>query len=551
MLDNKIIKTAGRYWHTLRHLRAGQIYRRLYFRSARPKADLSPAPPARKMTGCWELPARRKPSLVAACEFSFLNAAGNLDALGWDDPGTDKLWRYNQHYFDDLNARDAHARNDWHLALMADWSARNPPGKGSGWEPYPTSLRIVNWIKWALAGNDLTPEAQHSLAIQARWLTRRLERHLLGNHLFANAKALIFVGLWFAGGEARKWLETGMGILAREVPEQILPDGGQFELSPMYHALALEDMLDLINITRSYPAALNTNQQKQRADWQARLPAMRHWLHTLCHPDGRIAFFNDAAFGIAPEVQELDAYANRLGFPAPSASNPLTWLANSGYGRLSRDGGTLLVDMARVGPDYLPGHAHADTLSFEFSLFGQRIIVNSGTSVYGTGPERLRQRGTAAHSTVTVAGRDSSEVWSGFRVARRASILSAKLYQEGETLVAEGSHDGYRRLRGRPVHHRRWELSQGSLVVEDRLSDDHHPAEARFHLHPDITAAQTAPDRGTCRLPNGQELAWKVKAGEARLEPSTWHPEFGLSLPGTCIVLPLKDGQASFELVWT
>lgn len=499
----------------------------------------------------WQSPARRTASITDPRRFRFLNRDGDLDLLGWDAPDTDKLWRYNQHYFDDLNAIDAPARHDWHLALILNWIAHNTPGRGTGWEPYPTSLRIVNWIKWSLADNDLPQKARQSLAVQARWLTRRLERHLLGNHLFANAKALIFAGLWFEGEEARKWLVIGFRILAREVPEQILPDGGQFELSPMYHALAFEDMLDLINITHNYPAALNSNQQKQQADWEAHLPDMQHWLHALCHPDGQIAFFNDAALGITPSVDELDSYASRLGFPAPTLETPCIWLADSGYGRLSLPEATLLVDMARVGPDYLPGHAHADTLSFEFSLHGQRVFVNSGTSLYGTGPERLRQRSTAAHSTVTIADKDSSEVWGGFRVARRANILSARVFQEGETLVAEGSHDGYCRLRGRPVHHRRWKLLPGSLVIEDRLSDDRHPAEARFHLHPDIVATQTAPDRGICRLPNGQELTWKIKAGEARLGPSTWHPEFGLSLASMCLVVPLKDGHASFELNWT
>ena len=546
-----LLALVDRYWHTLRHLRPGQIWGRLCFRTARPAPNLSPAPSPRKQTGHWQLPARRSPSLIAPREFCFLNTCGELDRLGWDDPNTDKLWRYNQHYFDDLNATDARARRDWHLALMADWIAGNPPGKGSGWEPYPTSLRMVNWIKWTLAGNELPQEARHSLAVQARWLTRRLERHLLGNHLFANAKALIFAGFWFEGNEAGNWLAIGLRILAREVPEQILPDGGQFELSPMYHALALEDMLDLINITRSYPAALNAKQEKQQADWEARIPDMQRWLHALCHPDGRIAFFNDSAFGIAPTVEELDAYASRLAFPAPPLSIPLIWLGDSGYGRLSNQEATLLVDMARVGPNYLPGHAHADTLSFEFSLHGRRIIVNSGISLYGTSAERLRQRSTAAHSTVAVAGKDSSEVWGGFRVARRARILSAQMHREGEVLIAEGAHDGYCRLKGQPVHHRRWQLSRGSLVVEDKLSDDRQPAEARFHLHPDITATQTAPDRGTCVLPDGQQFSWKIGTEGARLEPSTWHPEFGISLPSTCLAVPLQDGRASFELNWT
>jgi len=545
-----LVTTADRYWQTLRHLRPGQIWGRVLFRLARPTPDISSAPPRRALRGHWQPPAHRPTSLPSPRQFRFLNQDGDLDKLGWDDPGTDKLWRYNQHYFDDLNAHGAAARHGWHLSLLEDWVDQNPPGKRTGWEPYPTSLRIANWVKWSLSGNDLPGGCRQCLAVQARWLTRRLERHLLGNHLFANAKALIYAGLWFEGDEARKWLETGFGILAWEVPEQILPDGGQFELSTMYHSLAVEDMLDLINVARSFPEALTADQKKQVVDWEARIPTMLHWLHTLCHPDGRIAFFNDAAFGIAPSVEELGAYAGRLGFPAPKVDAPLVWLADSGYGRLSLPEATLLIDMARVGPDYLPGHAHADTLSCEFSLHGQRVIVNSGTSLYGTSPERLRQRGTAAHSTVFVAGRNSSEVWGGFRVARRAKILSARVHQEGDTLIAEGTHDGYRRLSGRPVHRRRWQLSPGSLMIEDMLSDDRHPAEARFHLHPDITATQIASDRGACRLPSGQQLSWRVRGGEARLEPSSWHPEFGLSLPSTCLVLDLRGPASALSLSW-
>ena len=91
-----------------------------------------------------------------------------------------KLWRYNQHYFDDLNAEGAAERQRWHERLLVDWMAANPPSQGIGWEPYPTSLRIVNWVKWSLAGNSLTDDCLHSLAIQARWLRRRLERQFAG-----------------------------------------------------------------------------------------------------------------------------------------------------------------------------------------------------------------------------------------------------------------------------------------------------------------------------------------------------------------------------------
>src|SRR5262249_2959052 len=154
---------------------------------------------------------------------------------------------------DDLNALDATERVGPHRALLARWIDENPPARGNGWEPYPTSLRIVNWIKWVLSGNNPGTAIHQSLALQVRWLRRRLEWHLLGNHLIANAKALIFGGLYCDGAEADAWLDKGLAILAREAHEQVLPDGGHFELSPMYHAIVLEDFLDLINAAQTWP----------------------------------------------------------------------------------------------------------------------------------------------------------------------------------------------------------------------------------------------------------------------------------------------------------
>ena len=76
----------------------------------------------------------------------------------------DKLWLYNLHYFDDLNATGPEDRTDWHRALIDRWVGENPPFEGIGWDPYPTSLRIVNWIKWACRGNEMEPAWLESLA---------------------------------------------------------------------------------------------------------------------------------------------------------------------------------------------------------------------------------------------------------------------------------------------------------------------------------------------------------------------------------------------------
>lgn len=533
---------AARLMRTVRHLKPVQITGRLRFRMARPKPDLSPAPVRRSARGKLTLPAARRASMTGPATFVFLNAAGGLDA-GWDNPKVPKLWRYNLHYFDDLNADGAQLRRAWQSALIDRWIAENPAAAGSGWEPYPTSLRIVNWVKYSLTGAALDACAEHSLAVQARWLRQRLEWHLLGNHLFVNAKALIFAGCYFEGLEAEGWLRTGLDILLRELPEQLLPDGGQFELSPMYHALMVEDLLDLLALEGAYRyPALTPMADRLRGV----LPGALNWLAALSHPDGDVAFFNDSAIGIAPDNAQLYAYAQRLGFEAPADPDSL-YLPDSGYLRLVLGGAVLLADLACIGPDYLPGHSHADTLSIELSLGAQRVIVNSGTSIYGLGPERLRQRGTPAHSTVTVAGQDSSEVWSGFRVGRRARPAVAAVTINGAEQGFAASHDGYCALPGCPRHTRRAKLSPTGLWIEDRVTGQ-HPAQARYHLHPDIEV-ETRGTLGRLTLPNGRAITLEASAALST-EPGTWHPEFGLSWPNTCLVLQLQAGQATLALNW-
>jgi len=95
---------------------------------------------------------------------------------------------------------------------------------------------VVNWIKWSLGGNSLSLKVRQSLAVQVRWLTRRVESHLQGNHVFANAKALVHAGLYFEGEEAELWLQRGLSLMQAQISEQVLIDGGHFERSTMYHA---------------------------------------------------------------------------------------------------------------------------------------------------------------------------------------------------------------------------------------------------------------------------------------------------------------------------
>lgn len=486
--------------------------------------------------------------MLGAAEFRFLNQRRKVtSAKDWNHSGWDRLWLYNLHYFDDLNAENANARALWHRALIGRWISENPPGYGAGWEPYPVSVRIVNWIKWLLAGNPLDAAWQESLAIQVRWVSKRLEYHLMGNHLFMNAKALVFAGLFFDGEEAQRWLSTGLQILAHELPEQVLPDGGQFELSPMYHALVLEDVLDLINMAECHPERVSRLVLKK---WRNTAARMLYWLRGMCHPDGEIALFNDAAFGIAPAPSEMEGYAARLEVVASPIERPLTYFSDSGYVRVELEPAVGLFDVAPIGPDHLPAHAHADTLSFELSLFGQRWLVDSGCSLYDTGRERLRQRGTAAHNTVVVDEQDSSEVWSSFRVARRARVRDVSVSSRDGNLSVSAAHDGYRRLAGKVIHRRHWQLQLGRLEVADVLEGKFAGANALLHFHPKVSIEQTSATGLTLRR-DGRIARLACEGGEVSVGRSTWHPEFGLALPNPRIRLKFQGTRLLTRLEWS
>lgn len=525
------VARAMRYARTVSHLRPVQVWGRLWRELHNPRLDLAPAPPRRGREARVPF-AERAPTFLDEHTVRLLNVERSVrTAADWDDPEVPLLWRYHLHYFEDLAA----PRSDQHRAVQRAWIERwirdNPPGRGSGWEPYPTSRRVCFWIRAALGGLELSPEALDSLAIQVRWVRANLEHHLLGNHLLANAKALVLGGLFFCGPEADGWLKRGCELVARELREQVLADGGHFERSPMYHALVLEDLLDLIAAQRALDFEAIADEARA---WRRTAASMLRWLSVMTHPDGRIALFNDAAFGIAPEPHELTrvARALRVDVPAPPRDGVVV-LPESGYVRLERGGATCLLDVGEIGPSYLPGHAHADTLSFELSLGGERAVVDTGASLYEVGDERDRQRGTAAHNTVCVDGADSSEVWASFRVARRAHPRALSIDEGPDGLVVRCEHDGYLRLSGRVVHRRTWTLDDRALLVEDALEGSWTSAVSRLHLAPDAPALDLSSTGGVLR----------DRAG-------TWHPEFGRSVPIRVAENHIERPESSIALRW-
>lgn len=533
--------SASTLFHTLRHLRgvqiSGQLRRRVERWLERPERfGRRPAP---AFPGCrsrpgpgWPPPrAPRSPEALLAGRFEFLNDARQLGwPPRWQVDEAPALWRYNLHYHDFLWAL---AWSDA-AALARDWIAAHPLGRGRiGWDPYPISLRLQNWCGYFFgrhaqqteADAALREELWASLHLQACWLEAHLETHLLGNHLLENAATLALLGACFEGPEAERFGVRGRALLAAQLREQILADGGHFERSPMYQARVVQLLAALASCGDPRLAALVTEPLRRS------LAA----LGRLVHPDGGIALLNDSALGIQPTYEAL---LHALSGPSPAPEEGAFALPESGYyGAREPDGRYLVCDAGPIGPDYLPGHAHGDLFSFELSLGGERVIVDAG--VFGYDADELRRycRSTAAHNTVEVEGRDQCEFWAAFRVGRRGRPRDVVFEALDDGFRLAGWHDGYLRLQSRARHARelRW-YAGGLLLVRDRV-EARRPVRcvSRLHLAPGCELLERH-ERGVhLRHPGGELRVAFAGEGSLSVEPSRYCPEFGRCLEGTAL----------------
>jgi hypothetical protein len=419
-------------------------------------------------------------------------------------------------------------------------------GGGDGWEPYALSLRLVNWTyAWLLFDEALESGFRDrlldSIAAQTKHLRRNLELHLLGNHLQKNLHALLVAGLPFGDPAAQAIVADACGRLWIEIDEQVLDDGTHFELSPMYHAIALGDFLEDLSLLDAVGVAVPGRSR-------TRVLKMVEALGALARPGGRLHLFNDAADGIAPPLGWLsDRAAATLGATPPSHAGSFS-LPDAGFFGWA-DPGTgerLLLDCGAPGPTYQPGHAHCDLLSFELDLDGRPVIVDSGTSGYGGDPFRAYARSTRAHNTVEIGGLEQTEVWGDFRVARRATVVSAALDTEAAGFHFSGAYRPYH--DDAVLHHRRVRRENAGWAVTDRVEGASGATLRSFiHLHPDLELERSGDSfiarAGSLRVriePRGVDSE-VIRRGELQPVQGWYLPEFGRAIPATVLELTVHS----------
>ncbi|HCE42093.1 MAG TPA: hypothetical protein DET40_00915 [Lentisphaeria bacterium] len=548
----------SRFYHTIRHLKPCQIHGQIDHR-IRPFLENPARVSARKapdFPGCrWNQdrkflpPGIQNNSSAGVLEgrMTFINRTEEIGwPPGWNRTNLPKLWQYNLHYFEwlwSLDYQDA-------KTVALDWIAKHRLAKDqAGWDSYPVSLRVMNWcsVFWGQYRTEVEKDQSFQcqlwqiIYLQCEWLSCHLETRLLGNHYFENGAALALAGSCFKGENAELWLEKGVSILEKQIPEQILPDGMHFELSPMYHCR-------ILYLLAALRATGHPTLQKLTEDPMERMAcALKH----ICHPDGRIALLNDSAFGIYNEPVQLLEYCGKLLERNYSRQDYGCFaLPDAGYyGWRDASGNYLVCDAGKIGPDYIPGHAHADMLSFELSLAGHRVAVDSGVHDYEVSNTRRYCRSTSAHNTIEIEGQDQCDMWGAFRVGRRGYPIEVSWQPSAVGFRLEAAHNGYQHLPGAPIHRRifEWNPEVGLKVVDRIESTRKISANSRIHFHPSCRVEKVS---GTEYVIKDENKLVIHIFGDCRscLEKTTYHPEFGLEMFRQSLVIESPRAESGFYI---
>jgi uncharacterized heparinase superfamily protein len=510
-----MIQKLQNYFEALRYLRVKQIFFRLYFKFFRLPVNKdyllslpTVTPKAYISTQTSNLLSFNGKEV--SCEFLNDKRIFSFTELPWNSSELPKLWIYQLNYFDYIHALPRPEA----LKLMKEWIFKN--NSGIGLEPYPTSLRIINWIIYLINDDLKDKEITESLKLQFHHLLSKLEHHLLGNHLWENYRACLFMSLFFNNKSLREKYEKKF---SREIHQQVLSDGAHAELSPMYQSILVNGLAQLREMYQACKIAPNFPLDET-------ISSMRSNLSVVIHPDGKIAQFNDSAIDFSWPLMPLENVGTML-------------CSASGQARLEKGKIVVIADAGPVAISYFSGHSHSDNLTFELSFQNERIIVDPGVSTYEISHQRLLERSTETHNTLKVSNLEQSDVWMSFRLGRRATSFPPQLRKTPSMDSLIGGYT-YKKNGLKVIHEREWKLTSDRLTINDKIDTSKEDiCSISFNFHPNINLIQE--DLNTVLLMKQSKVIGIIKSPEAlEVKASFYSPNFGQKKDCQKLVLHFK-----------
>lgn len=395
-------------------------------------------------------------------KFEFLNFSKKYQnfSINWNESDFGKLWTYNLNYFEFL--KDCSKEQS---ELLIQNYIKHAELLQDGLESYPTSLRIFNWIKFALYNKFNDDNFLNFIRSDVERLQKNKEFQIQANHLLENAIALFLASIFFTD---RPYKESATKLLVKELKEQFGETDIHYEGSFMYHTVLIDRLLDLYQFTKVLAkddievlSVLNDVISKgmnvvRKYSFNEQLPMFNDANEEETIPT--LNLFEKLRFN---EIEEFKG-RNKCFY---------TFLQSKEY--------TVIADFTDIQPTYQPGHAHADTFSFVMYHNNTQIIVDPGCSTYEKNELRQKERSTSMHNTICYGNENSSEVWGGFRVGRRSKVTN--LYTTENEVSAD--QDGYKSKGAK--HSRKIVVDNQVVIISDTIIEKNENIKESFiHFHP-------------------------------------------------------------------
>ena len=455
---------------------------------------------------------------IIAGRFTFERSAPLVSIDPWavetDDPAQlEHLHSF--HWLRDLaEAEDQIAARSRVQTLIEDWISNNEIWSPLPWRPDILGERITLWFEYydqlfATGGNSFRRLVVKSLSRQLKHLNRVAHIETIGIAKLTALKGLICGAACLPGGGKR--LPSLYKTLEREIERHILDDGSYINRNPSSHHTALTRLVEIRSIIKGRQLPSNNALEETI---QKMAPVLRFFRH----PDGGLSQFNGSVPG---DTQCIDRTLIR----AAARTLPPRILPISRYNRLLVGKILVLFDIGSPPPVGYDDNAHAGTLSIEVSIGRERLFVNCGAIIGTENSWKAVQRTTAAHSTLTIEDRNSSELLaSGGLGSRRAKVI-ANYEEDDDYFISSARHDGYC-LPFSTVHSRTLRLAKNSERLEgvDELTcPDNRRFNIRFHLHPQVSASVSHSGKSAIlRLPKGGGWQLDCNGGNLRLDESIY-----------------------------
>ena len=423
---------------------------------------------------------------------------------------------------------------------LASWVEFNPPLAGPHYSSaMECGLRMIavchtlDILRDDLVHDALWDALVRIVASHAPLIERRLSLHSsAGNHTVAEAAGLVYAGLLFPEMKrSDRWLDTGTSLLRDLARTQVLPDGGGIEQTFWYHRFNIQ-LLSLVAALLPHCGRETPVEISEATDRGSR------FLGAMGLDVGRLLPIGDGDGGHA-----LSEYL-RLNIPSDIPTTTPRRFYDSGY-TVANIGSpataSLVFDHGSLGMPPCYGHGHADALNLLLRSDGEDVFVDPGTYIY-TGDQKWRRyfRGTRAHNTITVDGRDQAQQDGCFLWKKpfRTRLIAAE--HDGDTcgrLVAD--HNGYRDAGVRHVRGIAWVRDQWLVVSDMVFGQGVHELELNWHL---ARAPEWRDDENFgLQVPGGplsvrcQGGTISTRSGE-RSPISGWRsPSFGVIEPATTV----------------